>query len=184
MKKHPILFSGPMVRALLARTKTQTRRLRKPSWVPGDRLWVRETHAISSVAFPKHDGASERGVMYKADFQRDRTPRDHGGWAWPGKWKPSIFMPRWASRTTLEVVRTWQEPLQDISHDDAIAEGVQEYNVGGRLLYGVEGLPDETFSSCPIEAYANLWDSINGKTKPWESNPLVYATEFRVVANG
>ena len=138
-KERPILCSAPDVMAILDGRKTQTRRIMKPqpnrTWpdevtphwsvggnrtlpgasnplrcpygVPGDRLWVREAWRLP-------DGAPKGWVDYRADDTRDGF-----------KWKPSIHMPRWASRITLEVTDVRVERLQDISEADAMAEGVR-----------------------------------------------------------
>ena len=137
--ERPILFSGPMVRAILAGAKTQTRRILKPQphllggydgggcwigkghhlrWAVGDRLWVRETWS------PEHKWASTKpSEIPNGDdiwYWADGNPED-GDWAKP---KPSIYMPRWASRITLDVTGVRVERLQDISEADAIAEGI------------------------------------------------------------
>ena len=136
MKERPILFSGPMIRALLAGTKTQTRRIVKPQpknrlvyaldWYDadgvhpgvkvkcpygrgGDLLWVRETF------FPRLQNTA---AIYRADSPDDGMAEMYGGW------KPSIFMPRTLSRLTLEVTNVRAERLHDISEEDAKAEGV------------------------------------------------------------
>jgi hypothetical protein len=171
MKTRPILFNGAMVRALLAGTKTQTRRVAKglalewlsegfePAFVaddanglcpyghPGDRLWVRETwRPVNEV---------------HADYAADYNASDLGSL---GPWKPSIHMPRWASRITLEIVSVRVERLQDISEGDAIAEGV-----GG----------DVTVTPCfSVDRYRELWESINGPGS-WEANPWVWVVEFK-----
>ena len=117
IKTRPILFSIPMIRAILSGTKTQTRRIVKspkcPYGQPGDLLWVRE-------AWSKSDPQWGLSVpyIYKADHLDPR------GDAKPIKWKPSIHMPRAASRLTLEIVDIRIEQLQSISEQDAIAEGV------------------------------------------------------------
>ena len=141
MKERPILFSGPMVRAILDGRKTQTRRpVKMPKSVnpvalgsmmqraselgplpgsafgePGDRLWVRETFDLDQPAFP--DESDKSRVLYRADHDPQ-----HWGYF---RWRPSIHMPRWASRIDLEVVSVRVERLQSISEDDARAEGVE-----------------------------------------------------------
>lgn len=105
----PILFSGPMVRAILDGRKTMTRRVYKPrfdKWKVGDRLWVRETYAITRLG-----GKYPTTVHYKAD----EIPS--------AKWKPSIFMPRKLSRILLEITDIKRELLRDILEDDAKREG-------------------------------------------------------------
>lgn len=179
MKEHPILFSGPMVRAILDGRKTQTRRvvnpqpkvvhdfypdgtleterlfrnggrIRCPYGVRGDRLCVRETwgkapHAHLSGHVP---------ILYKVG--PPSIDPDY-----PVKWKPSIHMPRWASRITLEVVDLAVQPVQTISKADAIAEGIWECYED------------------PKGAFRALWESINADRAPWDSNPWVWAVTFR-----
>lgn len=199
MKSHPILFSAPMVRALLAGTKTQTRRLVKPQpesafegpviyhptvirrgmeepggpvmgiycphgeWgtkcpygQPGDQLWVRETwQAVRpwSVGYvlcePDHPEAE---IHFRATAEAcvPELP-----------WRPSIFMPRKASRITLEVTSIRVERLNDISPKDAEAEGV------GSGLSGI--------GAC--YSYGQLWESIHGPGS-WSANPLVWVVGF------
>lgn len=149
MTERPILFSAPMIRALLDGKKTQTRRVpwspQHDGWVPcpyggpGDRLWVKETFAPCTARVRKGhfhyraDGAVGHRISTNGgDAWWERTGHttglaDHsllGVWlAQPSKWKPSIFMPRGASRITLEVTGVRVERLQAISEADAVAEG-------------------------------------------------------------
>ena len=162
MKEIPILFSSPMVRAILDGRKSQTRRVVKslhlcPYGEKGSILWVRETF----VALSKDN------ILYRAD---DRYPDS----ITPLKWKPSIFMPRWASRITLEITGVRVERLQDISEEDALTEGCENYLCGGYdfSYHGYECKP-------AVANYRRLWDSINGKKYPWKSNPLVWVISFR-----
>ena len=195
-----------MVRALLDGSKTQTRRITKPQsdscgdlimpgdprlrcphGQPGDQLWVRET-------FQPAPGG---GWWYR---EEDR-PR-----AIKTPWKPSIFMPRAASRLTLEIVATRAERLQDISEDDAWAEGIGEkgkplaalFNVCmnfpklniGRLAAddpSLFGFGSDHKTPTDYEkvtwtngrgVYAALWESINGPGS-WEANPWVWVVEFK-----
>lgn len=180
-KEHPILFSAPMVRAILDGKKTQTRRLAKcdgnpfPSasgaWVamnaakqsitemrcpygaPGDRLWVRETHYVWNSG--NKDGTG-RYIAYRASDPDS-----------PCTWTPSIHMPRWASRIELEVTDVRLEGLNDISPEDAAAEGWPGPDAANTIR-----------SSYPIAWYSHLWDQINGKRHPWESNPWVWCVSF------
>jgi len=228
IRTKPILFSGPMVRALLDGRKTQTRRVLKPQppkdelgfevigtvrgpewyhpavvgedgelepgkqvwgvyddsggwgarvpYMPGDLLWVKET--FQQTQYGK--------AVYRADA-RDQTGRR---WSeiMPGDpdgevlWRPSIFMPRILSRLTLEVTSVKVERLQEISADDALAEGVTKirdhcYVIRG-FGYDLSGL----CHSSPIVPFANLWDSLSGKRKgcSWEDNPWVIALTFVV----
>jgi hypothetical protein len=174
-----------MVRAILDGSKTQTRRIlkgstefkgpynpayleaheRDPGWKticpygsPGDQLWVRETFTVSSCG--TH--------VYRADATDQNGNRWHS--ITPGdpdrevRWKPSIFMPRAASRLTLEIVKVRIERLNEITHADAIAEGCSPH------------------PACPSQSscgdYERLWESINGPGS-WEANPWVWVVEFR-----
>lgn len=188
MRELPILFSAPMVRAILEGRKTQTRRIVKPqpsmerdcepegySWVPmhkgrelshhqcpygqpGDRLWVRETFSgpwCMGDTQPSKWGRSSR-IWYWADGNPEEDD-----WTRP---RPSIHMPRWASRITLEVTGVRVERLQSISPEDCLAEGISGYASTGRC----------DLTSC----YADLWESINGPGS-WEANPWVWIVEFQ-----
>jgi len=117
----------------------------------GDRLWVRESFILGT------DPVSKVTVpVWKCGYEGDVTPR----------WRPSIHMPRKYSRITLEITGVSVERLQEISEKDAKAEGA------GCSLAGI--LP-----ATHRECFKNLWDSINGKAHPWESNPWVWKIEFR-----
>lgn len=169
MKERPILFSGAMVRATLADRKTQTRRVITeryqqclspedepeaflefcPYGQPGDRLWVRETWCYVGEVVPE-----PIECIYKA------TDPD-----WQGGWTPSIFMPRWASRITLEVVSVRVERVQNISEEDAKAEGV---------------IPLEPRTGLYRCEFERVWDSINARRGySWDSNPFVWCVSFR-----
>lgn len=199
MKERPILFSGQMVRAILEGRKTMTRRVVKlrhgadvvvtngqvwkparvdyagyvdcPYGQPGDRLWVRETWA-------KTDGRHEIvPIAYRATNDSMALLND--------KWKPSIHMPRWASRITLEITGIRVERLQEISYDDAIAEGIER--IGGEFSCSPwknyrKGQPGEMDCHCsyPPRSYQTLWESINGPGS-WGANPWVWVIEFKRV---
>ena len=180
--ERPMLFSAPMVRALLAGTKTQTRRVVKarkdpdygchmapgeiagdehsarlcPYGRPGDRLWVRETWATSALCRPPINDP----FIYAADLGPT------GVMKWAARWRPSIHMPRIASRITLEVTGVRVERLQDISRGDAMAEGCPFANMAAG--------PD------PRDWYRDLWDQING-AGAWTANPWVWVVEFKRV---
>jgi hypothetical protein len=116
-----------------------------PYGAVGDRLWVRETFAI----------CADNNIFYKADGKPD---------PWDGiKWKPSIHMPRRASRITIEITGVRTERLNDITEVDAIAEGAQ-----------CEGVPAALTNR---GAFAKLWEVINGKGS-WQHNPWVWVIEF------
>jgi hypothetical protein len=182
----PVLFSAPMVRAILAGKKTQTRRLprrdeaiptngtpyfsgllcewrwmdesganggllRCPYGVPGDRLWVRETFRFGdghTYATPPH---------YRADSD------DLGG----GPWRSARYMPRYASRITLEVTDVRVQRLQEVSSNDIAAE--------------MGWLPCKRGDACPcaVDMFRPFWNRINGKRAPWASNPWVWAITFK-----
>lgn len=211
MKERPIIFSAPMVRAILEGRKTQTRRPLKaqpqrkagpmsvdgwfgfeidgkpvncPYGIPGDRLWVRETflpdppidgsepwtnNEMSEVEWDGHGGPlkfvpkefqSPEHCIYKTDEK----------WSpFNLRWRPSIHMPRWASRIALEVVNVRVERLQEISVSNILAEGV----------YAVRGW-DTT--DVILARWEELWDSIYAdKGTGWETNPWVWVVEFKLV---
>ena len=181
----PILFNGEMVRAILDGRKIETRRPVKPQplmghetpvihppphdggWYypgtpnrpvpfgsPGDLLYVRETW--DSMSF------------YRADYPSGKHPMSDG------KWRPSIHMPRWASRITLEVTEVRAPRVQDTTDEDALAEGCptdpEELSNAGGWYDGPR----------PALWFSHLWDSINAKRGfSWESNPWVWAVTFR-----
>jgi hypothetical protein len=206
-KERPILFSGPMVRALLEGRKTQTRRLVTVPWqggrrtlpfapywveedgrllfcdeageyhpwvdcthpygVPGDRLWVRETWAPVDRSPRRIHFAVDRASWLRVDtedgYRWDFRERWGSDCVPPSRLKPGIHMPRWASRITLEVTDVRVQRLQEISEDDVVAEGLDLINGDRRKQ----------------DAYAELWDDLNGKRAPWKSNPWVWAISFR-----
>lgn len=167
MKEKPIIFSTEMVRAILDGRKTQTRRVIKDKYIKsrwhdaegehilavcpyeaGDRLWVRETWV------PSFHGLD---CLYKADEASNEL--------FPvNKWKPSIHMPRWASRINLKITEVRAERINDISTEDCMAEGLEQR------------IPYEGFRY----RFRRLWDSINAKRGySWESNPWVWVIEFK-----
>lgn len=130
----------------------------------GDRLWVRETWV------PAFHGLD---CLYKADEWIGPFP-------FTGKWKPSIHMPRWASRINLEITEVRVERVQDISFNDMLAEGVR------RSVYDIE-LPNKENASQTIDnsiqvTSRNLWDSLNAKRGyGWDMNPWVWVIGFKVI---
>lgn len=238
MKEHPILFSGAMVRALLAGTKTQTRREVKPSsgrpidflgsgpvngpdwnnpqcWGyehhdsatfllleddpddslcaqypcrygrAGDKLWVRETWQGPLLSESETDADADWHLQ--SHIHQYQNPA-HCAYAADGgpapeffdlddnlqqRWRPSIHMPRWASRLTLDLVSVRVERLQDISEADALAEGIVRQPDGGY------GLADTTHyhAADPRICYWSLWDHINGAGSV-EKNPFVWVLDF------
>ena len=212
MKEYPIIFSSPMIRAILENRKTQTRRVAKlinqiaenhsgvrvwwkdgtvsmsreamytpslrepfegiacPYGVPGDRLWVRETwipvHHGSYEVFDRKIGFGDRpAIVYAAD----PGVGYHEVWDnYKGKWHPSIFMPRWASRITLEITEVRVQRVQEISANDCLAEGIELGCVTSDCSPKLE------------PAYQRLWDSINAKRGyGWDKNPWVWCLSFR-----
>lgn len=211
-KERPILFQGDMVRAILAGAKTQTRRLVKgwalewlqpgmftpeyvaapgnhacPYGVPGDRLWVRETHFAWGrweTRFSEKKGRDEWhfvdmtlecGKAYLFEPPMGWTKPTRAG-ATPEWWRrPAIHMPRRASRITLEVTGVRVERLQEISEADALAEGCRS---DMRLSPAGPWGPSEWVGHTAVQDYAALWESINGDGS-WAANPWVWAVDFR-----
>jgi hypothetical protein len=191
MKDVGLLFKGPMVRAILDGRKTETRRLKFPANA-SDRIWVKETFrwavdrkSCSCLEF-RADG-SARYVLAdcggEGDFTglaEEATPYSGG---FPCPWKPSIFMPRWASRLTLEILNVERETLQAITPRAILAEGVV-----------LRSHQDQNLGKCPVSAFdekmypdlrslwAAGWDSVNGKKAPWKSNPIVNVITFRRIS--
>jgi hypothetical protein len=190
MSDRPIIFSAPMVRALIDGRKTQTRRVLKPqpvpclSWseppagtypsakgwsrlryAPGDRLYVREAFSYETLDV-------DRNGFMAPWYWADGNPVS-GDWTRP---KPSIHMPRWASRLTLTVTEVKVQRLTDISEADAVAEGVRRFGP----MWGVEqdsghGAASNTAAGC----FRLLWNSLHGPDA-WDANPWVAAISFTV----
>ena len=219
MKARPILFSGPMIRALLSGAKTQTRRVVKlqpedvfahevasysqatgatvhypkdatatvfsdglwyslgpsaagpiacPYGQPGDVLWVRETWSRAKLYPASHE------MFYRADgdvlgrqlslsyVEREKC------------WRPSIHMPRWASRLTLRITDVRVERVQEISEDDAIAEGVDTITMADVARQAAWSRRQD---------FSRLWDSINGQRAgcSWADNPWCWCLTFDVI---
>lgn len=212
MKERPILFSGPMVRALLDGTKTQTRRItkpvrhpdlgnvyapgalvleREPQHVidrccpygrPGDRLWVRETWNWFDPGAIPADRAGARAPFTGAQGNRSipwvAAYAADGHLPYPGyegrdHWRPSIHMPRWASRITLDINAVRIERLHDITEADAAAEGVF-YSTDHMGHWSGTG---DRWWTTAREAFRDLWISINGQPS-WDANPWVWALKF------
>ena len=214
MTSRPIIFSAPMVRAILEGRKTMTRRIVKPqpqpnggvgfhpvspyhrpdglwTWVlanhgmgvsdpfrcpygaKGDELWCKETFALYSggmtdcgeewdeVEGPPDPDRTDYAVQYAAD-----------GVCAPDRWRPSIHMPRWASRITLTITADSRvERVQDISQEDATKEGIERYPSGWK---DYQGFPPHVSAR---DAFASLWESINGPGA-WIANPWVWVVSF------
>ena len=208
MKERPILFSAPMVRAILEGRKTQTRRVVKPqptpeAWtgpihcewyvptkvdrhgeeypgaqvfgfanedegwvcpygVPGDRLWVRESywqHKHIGMKYLDESIASNSLCNYRK--------------------VPGIHMRRGLSRLTLEITGVRVERVQDVSEEDAKAEGLAAIIGCAGTINAWESPAVYNGRALATDAYADLWDSINGKKHPWASNPWVWVIEFK-----
>lgn len=197
MKERPILFSAPMIHAILAGQKTQTRRIFKeknggvqprandipgmrqvlrncPYGQHGDQLWVRETWQHSNSPYGPY--TPDCTVFYRADYRDDPHGMD-GEKSPEGKyrtWIPSIHMPRKASRLQLEVIGIRVEKLHDISESDCIAEGAP----GGH-----GAIPGYAYNATPQEHYRYIWTSINSAAS-WDANPWVWVVEFKHLACG
>lgn len=134
----------------------------------GDRLWVRESWCQDSRGAPMMNG--EDCVFYKGA---------HPPGTWPSYWKPSLHMPRWACRTVLEITEIRVQRLQDISEEDAKAEGIEYHN---GLAVGHSGYrhvqAHEYVYATATEAFKVLWESING-AESWKLNPWVWALTFK-----
>ena len=238
MKERPIIFSAPMVRAILSGRKTQTRRLVKPAagrqseWLtsgliarsprltigrtnpdgifgaqmdhprggplgfvacpyygqPGDRLWVGEAFALSVFdpdGLSPEDDPENYDVIYRADPEQPG-----GGWAdsngneISAPWKPSIHMPRWASRILLEITAVRVERLQEISEADALAEGIESLT-GDKTIYHWDfpkPRPPHAVGGYKSarDAYTQQWVVLNGR-ESLDANPWVWVIEFKRV---
>lgn len=227
MKERPILFSAPMVRAILAGRKTQTRRavrkqfapdadpaevpasspegwqitghsglwwddaascfddaIKCPYGQPGDRLWVRETWQGPLLEYAGDYQRVNRGLsinnpehcVYRATDKMDAVDDD-------GKelgWRPSIHMPRWASRILLEITGVRVERLNDISEADSAAEGLyHDGDIPFNMPWFVEPEDVQGYSQAK-DCYSVLWEQINGAGS-WDANPWVYVVEFKRV---
>ncbi len=185
IKERPILFSGPMVRAILEGRKTQTRRvakftggghvrLGKRRWHPGDpeavlacpygqpgaRLWVRETWQHENGSCENHKCGQPTHIYYKATEVYPESMI----------WRPSTFMPRWASRIDLEIEGVRVERLQEINDADIRSEGVTAEPLRWRAERARRAI------------FPQLWDSLNAKRGfGWDKNPWVWVVEFRKV---
>lgn len=199
MKEHPILFSAPMVRALLDSSKTQTRRVWKlPKWaewnlidggeekgelIPKDPK-LRGWYSVDEVACPfgqigdrlwvrETHLPKASGTIYRADYSEFEAAGLGGMY---GGWKPSIFCKREHSRILLEITCLRVERLNDINDEDAEAEGIVKFQDGKFANY----LSESGYALNAKSSYASLWESING-TGSWDANPWVWIIEFRRV---
>jgi hypothetical protein len=229
VKERGILFSAPMVRAILDGTKTQTRRVVKPAPTqaldttahvaafidrvpaveggrvvghtdvlrkcpygkPGDRLWVRETWGLCRFGDTTDWYRGKVGPTREGDPLREANRleyrADHGPQQEHCFWRPSLFMPRWASRITLEITNVRVERVQSISDADIRAEGVTaeavrellgcgHAEVGGGMA--ARSVPIAALS--PRELWRIGWIAING-VESWDSNVWLWCITFRRV---
>jgi hypothetical protein len=168
-----------------------------PYGILGDRLWVRETFYAWGKWEPYLDGKKDRWrFLDHTDSKHPvKYPATEGNRFYQGPsnggddyhCRPSIFMPRWASRITLEVKDVQVERLQDISEADAELEGIErvggEYSCSPWRNYLI-GTPGEmnVHASAPTRSFQTLWDSINNKRGyGWDTNPWVWAVEFMMI---
>lgn len=159
--------------------------VRSPYGGPGDRLWVRETFwhhksdYLEQVAWPGLSVTrNPDGGAYAPHINKSFDPREHKLW----RKRPSIHMPRWASRTLLEVVDVRVQRLQDITEEDARAEGVDPVpctHPDPTPGYGCTDCQGSGYVEPALLGFASLWDSINAKRASWEANPLVWAITFK-----
>jgi len=218
-KERPILFSGPMVRAILDGRKTMTRRIVKPqpdsninpvciedieghpwqwaslesrAWCPygsiGDRLWVRETwlpldsdhyhergprdRLVDNRKYPLRNGAAYAAeTSGDSDSERCRIELGY-------KWRPSIHMPRWASRMTLEITDVRVERLCSITEDDAIREGAPATENPDFDLDD----PADDLEYSHLAGFIQLWETINGPGS-WLANHWVWVLVFKRAAS-
>lgn len=174
MTVRPIIFSEPMVRALLAGHKTQTRRLATSPLrrcKRGDLLYVRETFAEVGDGYL---------TVTRADYPDCVPPHFENVPPADGvKWRPCIHMPRRLSRLTLEVADVRVEPLQSISDDDALAEGITKVRDHCYVARGTGYDRAGLCHSAPSTAYACLWSELHGN-ESWDTNPDVLVLTFNV----
>ncbi|TIL34252.1 hypothetical protein [Mesorhizobium sp.] len=209
MADRPILFSAPMVHALIANRKTQTRRVLnpqpeadakfagverdgswlftkgcfygklKPRYTVGDRLYVREAWRTESHAYDDL-APSDMDADYPVIYEIDAD------WSLNmsvGRFRQGMHMPRWASRLTLVVRAVRVQRLQDIGEEDAIAEGCaplgSEFLIPGQYLYSDPSKPRTAISA--TSAYESLWNQINeARGYGWDANPWIVAVSFTV----
>jgi len=204
VKEHGMIFNGEMVRAILDGRKTQTRRIVSdrhlnlidvgsqigecyplecgidhensqsyyrehcPFGTIGDRIWVRETWAEAGAGAPELQ-------LYRANYP-EHVPSHYENvpLAEDIRWTPSIHMPRWASRILLEITGVRVERLNDISQQDAQAEGMKL--TGWRPTYSDPDSGGDVWT--PYDNFAQLWESIYG-VDSWKANPWVWVIEFK-----
>lgn len=163
----PIIFSSEMALTILSGKKTQTRRVigKSCQYQKNNHLWVRETWNCDNTPFGEVIG-------YRAEIKpyRKLISKDKRNWfldvyqKYGMNWRPSIFMPQWASRIKLQVIDIHHEPLRMINEDDAQAEGVQLFN--GSYING----------------FIKMWDKMHQLTSnAWCYNPYVWVIKFKII---
>ena len=143
-----------------------------PYGIPGDRLWVKETWRVEWTL--DRVAPSEFEHHYPVDYLAEPDDWMHPGCA--GKWRPSIFMPRWASRITLEITNVRVERLQDITLREIGQEGWPDFPRKAKKRYS---FCESIELGYGFQWFETLWDSINGKKYPWESDPFIWVIEFK-----
>jgi len=169
----PVVYNWHESRGVWRNYHDPGARFRCPYGVPGDRLWVRETWKTASQyddlppsRLPCHAFEKGQDIVYAADAE--------DSYSLSGRLRPSIHMPRWASRITLEVMGVRVERVQEISEEDAKAEGInpiydKDMYCDERDLTHIHG----------TGGFIDLWDSINAaRGYPWADNPWVWVVEF------
>jgi hypothetical protein len=203
----PMLFSTPMVQAILKGTKLETRRLVKHGMdlsksnfagFKDDHAYFTESNSkmwfgtkckffIGDIIWGRETFAVKgQRIFYKADNNSFENAGLKG--LYDFVWKPSLFMPKNFCRIFLEVENIRVERLQDISEDDAINEGLETSIVKSKIFqtylgyknYYVQDAEDELYYRSPIDSYKSLWMSING-SQSWQENPFVWVYTFKVV---
>lgn len=180
------MFTGPDEISFRGETRNGTvEYCRKLKYQKDDLLWVRETW----IPDPPQDGtwdyyAFTDGELYNFHALPDRFKNQKHiiyRASWDGvdlRWRPSILMPRWASRITLRVTDVRVQRVQEISEEDAIAEGIESWY---HDQYFRDYLSDSGWTRDPVDSFQSLWYSINGKKHPWSENPWVWTITFERV---
>lgn len=185
VNEKPILFSGPMVEAILAGRKTQTRRVVKEM-----EKYFGEKNIAKVMSSPDRAYKLSRYSSFlwvKETFHQAPSGEVLFRAGYPGnlpnpKWKSSIFMPRKASRLLLKVTGVRLARLQDIRKDDALAEGIDWNRADNGTVTYLSSINSTVIHHSPQAAYRELWDSLNAKRGyGWDTNPLVWVVGFEVV---